>query len=254
MLRSTQFIKNLKRFRMVTFDITDTLLKFRKPPGKQYAETAALLGVQNLDPKQLQQIFQEEYKALTKKYPNFGSNSKEITWQEWWQQLVHNIFIRVDSRLQNSQIQRISERLLEQYRTNECYMHIDGNIELLQRIRDSCKYVGVISNTDPGLDSLLRSMNIRQNFDFVYTSYDLGVEKPHQGAFQKPLEIYRVHPHEALHIGNLYDKDYLGARNAGWCSLLVTQIKEEAQKAESTHVYRNLREMHYALETITIKW
>ncbi|XP_053950828.1 rhythmically expressed gene 2 protein [Anastrepha ludens] len=254
MPRQAQLVKNLKRFRLVTFDITDTLLKFRKSPGVQYAETAALMGVKNLDPVRLQNIFRDEFKAMARKYPNYGSNSKEITWQEWWVQLVDNVFKRIDDKLPHPQIRRISEKLFEQYRSNECYVHIDGNLELLEKIRGSCKYVGVISNSDPGLERVLSDMNIRQNFDFVYTSYDLGVEKPHQAAFEKPLEKCNVYPHEALHIGNLYDKDYLGAINAGWSSLLITQSLTEMKRAKPTHVYASLKEMHTALETTDIQW
>ncbi|XP_028898278.2 rhythmically expressed gene 2 protein [Zeugodacus cucurbitae] len=254
MNRHVQFAKNLNRFRLVTFDITDTLLRFRKPPGVQYAETAALMGIKNLDPNKLQTLFREEFKSMAKKYPNFGSKSKEITWQDWWILLVSNVFHRVDDQLPQTEIRRISERLFEQYRTNECYVHIDGNLELLKMMRNACKYVGVISNTDPGLERVLLSMDIRHIFDFVCTSYDLGVEKPHCDAFLKPLEKYNVQAHEALHIGNLYDKDYIGARNAGWCSLLITKSVDETQKAKPTHVYTSLKEMHNALETIDIEW
>ncbi|XP_017485744.1 PREDICTED: rhythmically expressed gene 2 protein-like [Rhagoletis zephyria] len=254
MPRRAQLVKNLSRFKLVTFDITDTLLRFRKPPGVQYAETAAMMGVKNLDPNRLQKVFRDEFKAMAKKYPNFGSNSKEISWQEWWVQLVHNVFKRIDDNLPQQQIRGISERLFEQYRSNQCYAHIEGNLELLETIRSTCKYVGVISNTDPGLERVLRDMNIRQNFDFVYTSYDLGVEKPHRGAFLKPLENYHLNPQEALHIGNLYEKDYLGALNAGWSGLLVTQSMDEAKKAKPTQVYTSLKEMHNALETTDIKW
>ncbi|XP_069966250.1 rhythmically expressed gene 2 protein [Bactrocera oleae] len=254
MNRHVQFAKNLNRFRLVTFDITDTLLRFRKPPGVQYAKTAALMGVKNLDPNKLQNLFREEFKNMAKKYPNYGRNSKEITWQEWWILLVDNVFKRVDEKLSQTQIRRISERLFEQYRSNECYVHIEGNLELLKKIRDVTKYVGVISNNDPGLECVLSSMNIRHEFDFVYTSYDLGVQKPDCAAFLKPLEKYNVHAPEALHIGNLYDKDYIGARNAGWSSLLITKSVDETQKAKPTHAYSSLREMHNALETIDIEW
>lgn len=36
---------SLSRFRLITFDVTDTLLKFRSSPGKQYGELGALFGV-----------------------------------------------------------------------------------------------------------------------------------------------------------------------------------------------------------------
>lgn len=35
----------LGRFRLITFDVTNTLLKFRSSPGRQYGEIGALFGV-----------------------------------------------------------------------------------------------------------------------------------------------------------------------------------------------------------------
>lgn len=36
---------SLARLRLITFDVTNTLLKFRTSPGKQYGEIGALFGV-----------------------------------------------------------------------------------------------------------------------------------------------------------------------------------------------------------------
>lgn len=36
---------SLSRFRLITFDVTDTLLKLRTSPGKQYGEIGAMFGV-----------------------------------------------------------------------------------------------------------------------------------------------------------------------------------------------------------------
>lgn len=39
----------LSRFRLITFDVTDTLIKFRTAPGKQYGEVGSLFGVSDDD-------------------------------------------------------------------------------------------------------------------------------------------------------------------------------------------------------------
>lgn len=36
---------SLSRFRLITFDVTDTLLQFRTSPGKQYGEIGAMFGI-----------------------------------------------------------------------------------------------------------------------------------------------------------------------------------------------------------------
>jgi FMN phosphatase YigB (HAD superfamily) len=42
-------MSSLSRFRLITFDVTDTLIKFRTAPGKQYGEIGALFGVHSDD-------------------------------------------------------------------------------------------------------------------------------------------------------------------------------------------------------------
>lgn len=42
-------MSSLSRFRLITFDVTDTLIKFRTAPGKQYGEIGALFGVSQDD-------------------------------------------------------------------------------------------------------------------------------------------------------------------------------------------------------------
>jgi len=37
-------MRSLSRFRLITFDVTNTLLQFRTTPGKQYGEIGALFG------------------------------------------------------------------------------------------------------------------------------------------------------------------------------------------------------------------
>lgn len=38
-------MSSLGRLRLITFDVTNTLLQFRSSPGKQYGEIGALFGV-----------------------------------------------------------------------------------------------------------------------------------------------------------------------------------------------------------------
>jgi hypothetical protein len=36
---------SLSRFRLITFDVTDTLLQFRTTPAKKYGEIGAMFGI-----------------------------------------------------------------------------------------------------------------------------------------------------------------------------------------------------------------
>lgn len=249
-----KFLQNLQRFRLITFDITDTLIRFRRAPAVQYAKTAALIGVTDIDQTQLEQCFKQEFKAMTKLHPNFGSHSVNLSWQDWWSQLVCNIFRCVKPNIDQGKLQELTETLIRIYRTSECWCHIDGGEELLRKVREAGKQIGVISNFDPSLEKVLEEMNLLDKFDFILTSYEAGYQKPHNNIYQIPLDKCNVKSHEALHIGNMYDIDYVGARNAGWSSLLVTPNEKELKKVEPSHGHNSIVDLLKALDTKDIKW
>lgn len=93
-------------------------------------------------------------------------------------------------------------------------------------MKKSGKIIGVISNFDPRLKDLLKDMELR-SFDFIISSYEAGVEKPNPKIFQEAINETKkitnevILPHECLHIGNELVKDYQGARNVGWKSVLI---------------------------------
>ncbi|KAM7346699.1 rhythmically expressed gene 2 protein isoform 2-T4 [Cochliomyia hominivorax] len=246
-------LKNLQRFRLVTFDITETLIGFRNPPAVQYAKTAGQLGIHGIDQNKLAQCFKKEFKAIEKRHPNFGLYSPNFTWQDWWSQLVCNIFHCVKPNIEPQKLKELSETLIKIYRTNECWHHMPGCLELVTCVRDAGKKVGVISNFDPSLEEVLKEMELFHQFDFILTSYEAGYLKPHKSIFQQALDVYKLEPHEALHIGNTYEIDYVGARNAGFSSILITPDESDLEKVSPTQGYKNIADLLTALDTDEIR-
>ncbi|KAI8035502.1 hypothetical protein M5D96_011725 [Drosophila gunungcola] len=179
---TSQFVANLKRFRLVTFDVTDTLLRLEDPLFR-YHRTAEEFGVTGVD------------------------------------------------------------------RRRAGWNHVDGAQELVQCVRDAGKCVGIISNFDPSLPKVLDSMDFAGKFDFILTSYEAGVMKPHPAIFEIPLERLQITADQALHIGNKPDLDYEGARNCGWSGLLVN-----GGTGGHHHSFATLSHLLEALNTQQIQW
>lgn len=252
-----KFIQNLERFRLVTFDITDTLLAFKKSPAVQYSETAAKYGYSQINQQELQRTFRTEFKFLSKTYPNFGKSTPDMNWKQWWIKLVLNIFNSMKSGIPEKDALLIAEELIQLYRTDVCYKPLNGAIELVDKVKQCNKQIGVISNFDSSLPQLLKAMNLN-NFDFILTSYDCGVLKPNRKIFDAALARCKVRSDQALHIGNLYELDYLGAKGAGWSSVLITQMSDEEMSSKEdlnkSHVFRSLPELLNTLNHKTIVW
>ena len=91
----------------------------------------------------------------------------------------------------------------------------------LKLVRDRGLTVGVISNSNGTIRSILRTLGLLPYLDFVLDSTEVGVEKPHPRIFELAVEQARVTPREAVHVGDLYSVDVRGARAAGLDAILL---------------------------------
>jgi putative hydrolase of the HAD superfamily len=81
--------------------------------------------------------------------------------------------------------------------------------------------VGVISNSNGTVESILDTLGLRAHLDFVLDSHVVGVEKPEAAIFEMALARAGVRAAEAVYVGDLYSIDVLGARRAGLEAVLL---------------------------------
>jgi len=75
--------------------------------------------------------------------------------------------------------------------------------------------VACISNSDGTVGALLERLGLGASLDFVVDSGLVGVEKPDPRIFALALERAGVAAAEAVHVGDLFSVDVIGARRAG---------------------------------------
>ena len=102
-------------------------------------------------------------------------------------------------------------------------------IPALEALKGAGLPLGVISNMGPELERLLADLGLGGYVDVAMSSGEAGVSKPHARIFQAALAKVGVRPTEALHVGDGYESDVVGARNAGVHPLLL--LRDESQRA-----------------------
>lgn len=246
-------------YRLVTFDVTNTLLKFRTSPGQQYAKVAHLYGVK-ADADKLSRTFKREWKELNVELPNFGANAnnntcKSMTSTEWWKVLVSRTFLSAGYPLDSQSLTAISSHLIKMYRTSACWDNRPGAREVLHSLKQKQGLsLGVISNFDDSLHSVLSNTGLLPFFDFVVASYNAGCYKPNSEIFQVALQHAKCMPNEAVHIGDDWQLDYLGARKAGWDALLLLadnlELSDEmaVDAVDLTRVINDLRDVVFKID------
>lgn len=97
----------------------------------------------------------------------------------------------------------------------------EGTRELLTWFRDRGYRLGIISNAEGQIKRLIDYAGLSMSFETVLDSHEIGFQKPDTRIFEKGLKDLKVKPAEAVHVGDLYEADIIGARAAGLLPILV---------------------------------
>jgi putative hydrolase of the HAD superfamily len=98
---------------------------------------------------------------------------------------------------------------------------LPGVPDALAALRRSGLRLVVVSNADGTVAEGLTRAGLREHFDGIADSFLVGAEKPDPRIFRHALALAGCAPERALHVGDLYAVDVLGARSAGVRGVLV---------------------------------
>jgi HAD superfamily hydrolase (TIGR01549 family) len=121
---------------------------------------------------------------------------------------------------------------------------IPGAAELLDFLKGKGYLLAVISNNDGYTEEKCEEVGIRRYLDFVFDSTKLDMVKPDRRIFKYAAEKMGISPSDAVHIGDMYGTDVMGALNAGsdviWFNgrkmrkFDDTEVKEVSELSEIT--------------------
>ncbi len=107
-------------------------------------------------------------------------------------------------------------------------------------------FLGLISNAPPDTGRVVEVLGLRKYLGSVVISGDVGYTKPHPEIFNIALREAGVNPIDAIHVGDFYEADIVGARNAGIKGLLID--REGSQSRLDCPRMKSLGEVYHYLE------
>ena len=112
----------------------------------------------------------------------------------------------------------------------------DDVIPTLDHLQNAGFKLAIVSNWDTPLDPLTERLGIANYFDAIVASHDARVrsEKPDPHIFNYALEAVGVSAEEAVHVGDTYEADIVGARNVGIRPILLDRDGTQADKWNET--------------------
>jgi HAD superfamily hydrolase (TIGR01549 family) len=98
----------------------------------------------------------------------------------------------------------------------------------LGRLKAEGYILGLISNAPPDTTKAIESLGLPRYLPIIIVSGVVGVSKPNPEIFRIALREAKVEAAEAAHIGDVYEADVLGARNAGMTAVLIDRDGSQA--------------------------
>ena len=112
----------------------------------------------------------------------------------------------------------------------------EDTVPTLQHLRDAGFKLAIVSNWDTPLDPLAERLGIAHYFDIIVASHDTRVRsaKPDPHIFNYTLAAVGVSAEETVHVGDTYEADIIGAKNAGIRPILIDRDGTQTGRWEET--------------------
>lgn len=98
---------------------------------------------------------------------------------------------------------------------------LPGVPEALRALREHGFRLVVVSNSDGTVEKKIERYGFRRYLDRVVDSTVVGVRKPDPAIFDHALRGFEIPPERAVHVGDFYHADILGAQRAGLHAVLL---------------------------------
>lgn len=119
-------------------------------------------------------------------------------------------------------------------------------VPTLGRLGSDGYTLGLVSNAPPDTMGAIRSLGLHRYLPIIVVSGLVGFSKPNPEIFWIALRQADIAPAEAVHIGDLYEADVVGARNAGMQGVLID--RDGTQDSHDCPKIRALDEIYGLLE------
>ncbi len=213
----------LHRASWVFFDVGYTLMALFPSRGDVYAEIAYRHGY-NLSPLVIQQNFNQ----LEEEWNNEKIMSQPVmqaslpTVSEHYAQFNAEILIRSgisksDKNLAVSIGKEIFNTVFTDYTRWRTFTDVE---KFLKMLKQQGKKLAVVENWDNRLGSFMKKWRLDSYFEFILAGGGFDLRKPNPQLFELALQKARIKPNAALHIGDMYVDDVLGAKKAHITPLL----------------------------------
>ena len=126
----------------------------------------------------------------------------------------------------------------------------DDVLTTLKILQERNLTLGLLTNFDRDMAPICRQLGLEPYIDFIVTSGEVGTDKPEPPIFLAALQKAGVKASEAVHVGDQYKLDVLGARGVGITQLLIDRYDLYPEVSDCPRIH-SLTELAEQLRTIS---
>jgi len=204
--------------RAVFFDLYHTLVRYDPPREELQARALKDLGI-NAMPEVFRRplIVADEfiYQELARSPLRQRSSEDKMTLYSRYQEIVLK-----EAGIEASK-QLIFSLLGKMQQFDMKLVLFDDVLPALTDLKNRGLILGLISNVDRDITSLLNELGLLSLLKVIVTSQDIGHNKPQPEIFHEAIRQAGIKNSEAIYVGDQYQVDIVGANKAGMKGVLL---------------------------------
>jgi putative hydrolase of the HAD superfamily len=224
------------RVQAVFFDAGGTLLHPHPSVGEIYANVARDFGLR-VAADRMERAFRIAWVECHRAEPAGQASSRTAI--SWWRHVVFKTLDVLGEDVTDREAYFLE--LYELFARPDVWRLYPETEEVLAELSQRGYKLGLISNWDQRLRPLLEQLDIARHFQAMTISCEVGAEKPAAEIFHRALQETSVDPNAALHVGDSFRDDVVGAKQVGIHAVLIQRDGTEEHHRVPT--IRSLREL-----------
>lgn len=205
----------MEKPKVIFLDAVGTLFGVAGSVGAAYAHIAHRHGVE-ADPQALNQAFFKQFQAAgPMAFPGVEMTAIPAEEYAWWQAIAEKTFEAVGQRDRFTDFDAFFADLYAYFAGADPWEVYPDAYHSLERWRAKEIDLGIISNFDSRLYTVLDALALADFFTTITLSSEVGAAKPSPAIFAAALQKHDCEPAAAWHVGDSYSEDYEGARATG---------------------------------------
>ncbi len=157
---------------------------------------------------------------------------------EFWREYNTAVMDALDIHVRREEVSRRVNEIADDPASHQLFPEVR---EVLDGLRAAGFRLGVISNHSERLLRIVHHMGLDRDLDPVVFSQEAGAQKPDARVFEFALRRAGCTATEAIHVGDTFEADYLGALRAGLRAVWLN--RRGAVPPQPCESVRDLREV-----------